>query len=292
MKIIYKQTECGTDDPSLQIISPLTQLGIGGCHFKAVIPSGDQNSITPQMHHHTSCELHLVTSGCEHYTAGGKQYCIGSGQLLLIPPNTPHQHLRADPDTRKYAVTFSALSRKPTAAAKHFFSRVIFTTLPAAAIEALDGIQREYELHKEFSSGAIECQIFLLLLALARATGFREEAIANEPESDLRVSMARQYVLDNIDRPICCQELANYCHLSQKQLSRLFLQHTGKTPAAFIRTQKVIRIEHLLSETSMALKEISDLMHFASECHFNSFFTKYGGMTPGAYRKMENHSTF
>lgn len=292
MKVIYKQIECNTDDPSLQIISPLVQLGIGGCHFKAVTPSGDQQSITPQLHHHTSCEMHLVTAGCEYYTAGGKQYTILPGQLLLIPPNTAHQHLRADPDTQKYAVTLSALSRKPTALAKHFSGKVIFTTLPTAATEILKQIQEEYDLHKEFSSGAIECQLFLLLLAVARATGFREEAIASEPESDLRVRMAQQYVLDNIDRPISCQELANYCHLSQKQLSRLFLQYTGKTPAAFIRSQKIVRIEYLLAETSMALKEISDLMHFTSECHFNSFFTKYGGMTPGAYRKMENYAKF
>lgn len=110
-------------------------------------------------------------------------------------------------------------------------------------------------------------------------------------DEDSRVILARQYVQDNIDRPISCPELASYCHLSQKQLTRLFLLYTSQTPASYIRSQKVLRIEQLLRETAYSLKEISDLLHFASENHFNSFFTKYSGMTPGAFRKMSNRPT-
>ena len=58
--------------------------------------------------------------------------------------------------------------------------------------------------------------------------------------------------------------------------------------AAYIRSQKILRIEHLLAETDLSLKAISDRMHFSSECHFSSFFTKYAGLTPGAYRKMNS----
>lgn len=144
-----------------------------------------------------------------------------------------------------------------------------------AAREAAAAITWETKTRREYSSAVLECAIFQLLLALDRSSGFREEALPEAGEEDSRVSMAKQYVLDNIDRPIPCPELANYCHLSQKQLTRLFLLHTGMTPATYVRSQNIRRMEQL---------------HFASESHFNSFFTKYTGMTPGAYRRMQNRS--
>jgi AraC-like DNA-binding protein len=44
-------------------------------------------------------------------------------------------------------------------------------------------------------------------------------------------------------------------------------------------------IEKLLSDPSLSLRQISEKMEFNNEYHFNSFFKKYAGMTPGAYRK-------
>ena len=288
MKIIYKQSPSVLQEKSLQNLSPLAQLGIGNCHFKLVTPAKDHHSITLRAHHHTSCEMHIITAGCEYYTVGEDSYTIAPGQLLLIPPNMSHRHLRADPDTRKYSVTFTAFGIVPGAIAEHFYRKVFHTKLPEAALAALQSIDAEADRRREFTDAAMECHIFLFLLALARSTGFHEQTVTDAPEPDLRVRMAQQYVQDNIDRPITCQELAEYCHLSQKQLSRLFLQFTGKNPAAYIRTQKILRLEHLLAETDLSIKAISDRMHFSSECHFSSFFTKYAGLTPGAYRKMNS----
>ena len=288
MKIIYKQSPIVPKNISLQNLSPLAQLGIGNCHFKLVTPAKDHHSITPRMYHHTSCEMHIITAGCEHYSVGEDTFTIAPGQLILIPPNVSHRHLRADAETRKYSVTFTAVGSLPSAIAEHFSSKVFYTKLPEAAMAALQNIEAEADRRREFTDAAMECHVFLFLLALARSTGFHEQTVPEAPEPDLRVRMAQQYVQDNIDRPITCQELADYIHLSEKQLSRLFLQFTGKNPAAYIRSQKILRIEHLLTETDLSLKAISDRMHFSSECHFSSFFTKYAGLTPGAYRKMNS----
>ena len=285
MKIIYKQSPHISQDASLQNLSPLARLGIGNCHFKLVTPAKDHHSITSRTHHHTSYEMHIITAGREHYTVGDEEFAIKPGELILIPPNMSHRHLRADADTRKYSVTFTALV-SGSAIASHFNNRLYFTGLTETALGVLRNIEAEAERRREFTDAAMECHIFLFLLALARSTGFQEQTVTEAPEPDLRVRMAQQYVLDNIDRPITCQELADYSHLSQKQLSRLFLQFTGSNPAAYIRSQKILRIEHLLAETDLSLKAISDHMHFSSECHFSSFFTKYAGLTPGAYRKM------
>lgn len=283
MKILYKQSS------QLQKISLLEQLGISNCHFKQVDPLRDSGSITPRSHHHTSCEIHLVTKGFQHYQVAEELHTVKAGCFILIPPNTAHKHLFSEPGTEKYSITFGA-TPSPTNLAAHLMHTVLCVPLCRQAQEALTAIEAEARHRREFSSVVMECRIFELLLAIARYSGFREEPLPDVQDEDSRVSMARQYVLDNIERPITCPELANYCHLSQKQLTRLFQQYTDQTPAAYIRAQKVRRIEMLLTESNLSLRQISDRLHFASENHFNSFFTKYAGMTPGAYRKMNNRS--
>jgi AraC-like DNA-binding protein len=238
------------------------------------------------VHHHTSCEIHLIISGTQVYQVQGKVYTVPTGHYILIPAGISHQHISSAPDTHKYSITFSRNEGQSSSLAEHLDSSVLCRPVPPAAQEALRCIEAESISHKEYSLALMECNIFRFLLHLARDAGLREEHIAISTGEDPRLSIARQYIMDNIDRPITCQELADYIHLSEKQLSRLFLQFTGKNPAAYIRSQKILRIEHLLAETDLSLKSISDRMHFSSECHFSSFFTKYAGLTPGAYRKM------
>ena len=284
MKILYKQVS------KLQKISLLEQIGIQNCHVKLVRPSLDSHSITPRPHHHTSCEIHLVTTGQQKYCSEGNNYTIDAGNLIIFPPNISHRYLFSAPDTEKYSIIFTATAGADPLV-MHLCSCVRCISLCVEGQAAVHALEAEAEDPKEYSAAAMECSIFHLLLALARASGFREEARAEHTDEDSRVILARQYVQDNIDRPISCPELASYCHLSQKQLTRLFLLYTSQTPASYIRSQKVLRIEQLLRETAYSLKEISDLLHFASENHFNSFFTKYSGMTPGAFRKMSNRPT-
>lgn len=287
MKIIFKQAAPGEQ---LQKFSLLERLGIANCHFKQVDPMRDSGSITPRSHHHTSCELHLVTKGVQHYQVAGKNHSVNAGCFILIPPKTEHRHLFSGPDTVKYSITFSATAA-PTSLASYLTQTILCMPLCHQAQEALVGFEAEAKHRREYSSAVMECRLFEFLLAIARSAGFREETLPELQEEDSRVSLARQYVLDNIERSITCPELATYCHLSQKQLTRLFRQYADTTPAAYIRMQKVRRIEILLTESSLTLRQISDRLHFASENHFNSFFTKYAGMTPGAYRKMHNRTS-
>jgi len=287
MKIIYKQamhSEGYLSKPAL-----LEGFGITGCYYKAVIPSRDSSSITTQMHHHTSCEIHLITNGAQRYMANDSLYEIPAGHYILIPAGVPHQHLYSQAETRKYSITFSCAEPGASSLSAFLQSAVICRRLPQSAWNVIKNIETEALAPREYSSPLIESSIFALLLFLARDAGLHEESTPTDKEEDSRLSIAKQYILDNIQRPITCPEVASYCHLSQKQLSRLFTRFVGKSIAAYIRSQKVLRIEQLLAESSCSLKQVSEQMQFTNEYHFNSFFSKYSGMTPGAYRKMINH---
>lgn len=283
MRILFKQPSA----ENLQKNSVLKRFGISAFHLKQVDPARDRSNITPRPHHHTSCELHVVLQGTQRYTAEGTAYTLEEKQVIIFPPNIPHQHLCSAPETRKFSMSFSVST--PSALTLHLCRQVRCITLPPAALDALHILESESNRRTEYADALIECTLFTFLLAVARATGLHETPLTEPAEEDSRVAIAKQYVLDNIDRPITCPELAAYCHISQKQLSRLFIRFTNCSISSYIRSKKIARIEQLLSETDMTLKQISERMQFSNEYHFNSFFTKYAGMTPGAFRKMLGH---
>ena len=97
--------------------------------------------------------------------------------------------------------------------------------------------------------------------------------------------LAKEYIEDNILRSVSVPEVAAYCCISSKQLTRIFLSEDGICVSEYIRRARCSHIESLLLESRYSLKEISDIMNFSSEYYFNVFFKKHAGMSPGAYRK-------
>ena len=98
--------------------------------------------------------------------------------------------------------------------------------------------------------------------------------------------MAKQYIEDNVELNPSVSDVAEYCHLSAKQLTRIFNGFEGISPGEYIIRARVSRIEALLSDRSLSLRQIGEIMSFNNEYYFNAFFKKYSGMPPGEYRKM------
>ena len=60
---------------------------------------------------------------------------------------------------------------------------------------------------------------------------------------------------------------------------------TGKTVTNIIQNQLVVSAKSLLTQTDLSAKEIAYRLHFTEPTHFNSFFKKATGSTPGEYRE-------
>ena len=106
-----------------------------------------------------------------------------------------------------------------------------------------------------------------------------------EELEEVRLTLAKQYIGDNICNSISVDELADYCHIGKKQLTRIFLRGEGCTAAEYVRRARCLHIEKLLADPSQTLSGISEEMHFCNQYYFNTYFKRYSGMTPGAYRR-------
>lgn len=286
MKILYSQNNA--DNKNLSKPSLLAHFGIDNCFLRFAESADHFSTLSPIMHQHASVELHLILEGAQQYQAQNNLYTVPAGHFLLIPSDIPHQHISTEPNTRKYTICFSVSGCGSYDLAPFFEKNLIFKAATPSALAALADIEKEADFKGEYSSPLMESKLFQFLLYLARDCGICEGTGGFVKEKDPRLSLAQQYIGDNIERSISCQEVADYCHLSQKQLARLFGRTLGISIANYIRSQRITRIRQLLIESSLSLEQISEKMHFSNVYHFNTFFAKYAGISPGRFRKMHN----
>jgi len=271
MKILYKQFE---DD----IYCALRRFNVHDCCLKKLLIEQDSNRVTKKPHHHTGFELHIIIEGSQEYEICGSAYKLDPGSFLLIYPNTPHTVISQEAHTEKYSITFNKQTNDDQT---FLYGNCIERTL-----DDLIFISNESAQNKEISSILIENSILEILVRVFRLSGIKENKKVQIYDDNPIVSLVKQYINDNIEFDPNVPDVAKYCYLSTKQLTRLFNKFEGISPGEYIIKARVAKIKELISDYSISIKQISNIMHFNNEYYFNSFFKKHFGMPPGEYRKM------
>ena len=94
-----------------------------------------------------------------------------------------------------------------------------------------------------------------------------------------------RYVTQHLSEHITLQDLAETCHLSQRQISRVFEEYFGMKMPDYIHRERISRSKTLLISSSLTINEIASRLGYASQSHFSSTFRKQTGITPGEFRK-------
>lgn len=96
---------------------------------------------------------------------------------------------------------------------------------------------------------------------------------------------ARQYVLDNVDKRIMLQDVADAVCISPAYLSALFKKVYGQNLVDFINKAKSERACELICEGKYLIYEISYMLGFENAYYFTKVFKRHIGLTPTAYQK-------
>ncbi len=275
MKILYKQRNTS---------SSLTALGISDCCFKSLRLGSDRHLTTLKPHRHSGFEIHFITKGHQIYEINGDLLNIDAGEMLVLPPDVLHRTSDFDVSAEKLALSFSLSADSPLMPVSDIGFSADKT--PPDVLSALLFAEKERQ-SSAFSAVLCENRLLEAIILILRILGINEQKNAlSEPEPSPVLTIAKQYISDNIEHsPTLCQA-AQYCHISEKQLSRIFMRYEEMTAFDFIRQKRAERARELVSDKSLSLREISERLGFASEYYFNEFFKKNCGLPPGAYRKM------
>lgn len=271
MKIIYKQA---VEDCE----SSLFRFGIQSCYLKYLKPDKDCKFITKKMHHHLCFEMHIIKAGYQEYRIKETVYRLEKGDIMLIYPGVAHKELQSAEDTEKYSITFELKTEADTGC---FYGKVT-----EGICNAIRFIEGEMQLKRKTSMILAENRLLEIIILVLRESGFKEQSADFRYDENAIMGLAKQYINDNIESSPNVCEVAAYCHMSTKQLGRIFIRCEGVSPKEYIGKQRVRKIENLLCNETLSLNQISEKMNFCNEYYFNIFCKNHIGMPPGKYRKM------
>lgn len=283
MKILFKGFDEKSGNHKKSILS---EFGITNCYLKYLQIDNDSKNIIKKAHHHNGFEIHIIEKGEQVYESKEQLYKINGGEFLIIPPLVKHKVISSLPGTSKFSFTFN-MENKDSYLTLFPFSGCFLNKISPKVEESLKFIIEERENKGSITRVLIENRVFETIILLFRMMGLQEpNQVDNIDSEDFRISIAKQYINDNIEIPLSVSDISEYCYLSQKQITRLFIKHEGMPPSKYIKKQRAGYIEELLLKGDLSLKAISEKMNFNNEYYFNAFIKKHLGMPPAEYKKM------
>lgn len=124
---------------------------------------------------------------------------------------------------------------------------------------------------------------------MVRSNNSREEGGAKEStasEYTKRVSLAMNYISENLHRDLTLDEIARSAFFSTFHFHRIFKAVVGETPGEFARRLRLeAAANRLLSPKNESVTVIALDMGFTSSQNFARSFRKHFGMTPSMFRK-------
>lgn len=102
------------------------------------------------------------------------------------------------------------------------------------------------------------------------------------------VNKIARYLLENIEKELSMNDLAEKFYLTKNYLGELFKQETGISVGEFINKAKVHRAGILLLESDFKFYQISYILGFNNIEYFTKIFKKIMGETPQNYRGKNN----
>lgn len=115
----------------------------------------------------------------------------------------------------------------------------------------------------------------------------RQEEPVQEPEhpsSSFIVKQALAFMEQNYNRKLTLQDVADHCFVSQWHLSKLINRHTEKSFYDLLNSIRIEKAKGLLTDPSLKIGDIVELVGFSDSAHFARVFKKIVGCSANEYR--------
>lgn len=161
------------------------------------------------------------------------------------------------------------------------YSSVIHLPSGGESVKTAETILDHSRHHLFHSSYQVSEEVFSFLSRMAQEL---ETVYSEDKEEPLFIKRIFSHLQRNPDMTL--EEMTAASGYSRLYLDRVFKQHTGKTPAEYIRDLKMRKAAGLLTNTLMNIKETAAECGFYDTAYFCRMFQKKFGKTPTQYRKM------
>jgi transcriptional regulator GlxA family with amidase domain len=94
-----------------------------------------------------------------------------------------------------------------------------------------------------------------------------------------------EWMTAHLDVELTVEQLAAHALLSPRTFARRFRDETGTTPHRWLVGQRVLRAQHLLESSDVAIEQVAQLSGFGSAANLRHHFALVRGTTPAAFRR-------
>lgn len=106
----------------------------------------------------------------------------------------------------------------------------------------------------------------------------------SEPDLPAFIARVTAHIDANLGSSLQVGQLAEIAEMSRFHFSRRFAEATGQSPADYVQSRRIERIERLLLATEMTVGEIADLTGFADGNYLAKAFRRVRGVSPLQFR--------
>ena len=248
-------------------------------------------------HAHNHYEIMLVTNPSnEHwfFQVGASIYTCGKHSIQFSIPGEEHRSIRSTKNTSRILVNIreaymNPISRFLNININELFSNHVlnYTNDQFNKIKSL--LDETYNEFKSSIPGSENTRLKLLIsTSIFEMSIF--ESIADfsplKPDNIESAEIVKDYIESNYASRITLDELAAIVPENKFYLCRHFKNATGYTIFDYLLNVRLAKGKEYLSQTSMSVIKISEIVGFNSPSYFSNKFKKYYGISPTEYRKL------
>jgi len=226
------------------------------------------------------------TKGYGTIEIAGEKHTLPPDHFFIIPQNHPHFYYSSKKEpwsiywihfAGKKSKLFSILPLRPIAVERSKTSRT--NDRFALFNEIFQNLERGYSME------TLEYLNLCLPRLLASFTYLKQFRSINDPQNKDSVSLAINFMLENLKSKLTLAQLADVANLSPTYFSRLFLSRTGFSPIDYFIQMKIQRSCRLLENKELSIFDVAIESGFDDQFYFSRQFKKVMNISPREYRK-------
>ena len=235
-------------------------------------------------HFHDYYVIGFIEQGKRRLWYRNREYAIGPGCVLLFNPGDTHACVQTDGGTLDYR-GFNIATEIMLDLAEEITGKRALPGFSPAVLRDEDVSCYLRPLHDLVLNGSLEfgkeeSLLFMLSLLMRRCGQPFEDCI---PECREEIEQACAFMEEHAAERISLDQICRQAGLSKSTLLRAFTKSKGVTPYCYLESLRISRAKKLLEQGASPM-EAALQTGFSDQSHFTNYFTRFIGLTPGAYR--------
>lgn len=248
------------------------------------------------VHWHEEMEWIYVRKGHLLVNAGGTDYDLTDGQVLIVNPRQLHRMQSDDTAVNYYTILFSM--ELISFQSSDLLEQTVFQPLrtgqqslpnlvPESVLtrENLEILEQVVQINvQKPSMYQLETRLLLLtfLMEVLRNTVLEQNSEDNTGQLQRQML---EYIRIHYKEGVSLSELADQFHLSPKYISRYFKEKFDLTISGYISHLRMSHAKSLLEHTDLSITDVAEQSGYSGVSFFIRQFTAENGCSPGKWRR-------